>query len=165
MLALGIDPGTAICGFGLVQMTNCRLQPVHFGAVLTSKDLPMHERLAVIYAELDKVIKEYKPEVLAVEQLFFNRNVTTALTVGQARGIILLLAAHHKLRFAEFTPLQVKQAVTGYGRADKEQVTFMVQKLLNIKTKPKPDDVADALAVGICALNSLSSSCWQELKL
>lgn len=160
MLVLGVDPGTAICGYGLVDMQGRRLQPVHFGAILTDKSYANHERLAIIYDELTSIVKQFKPDLMAVEQLFFNRNVTTALTVGQARGVILLVAAHQKVKFVEYTPLQVKQAVTGYGRATKEQVTFMVQRLLSIKEKPKPDDVSDALAVSICALNSSQSGFW-----
>jgi crossover junction endodeoxyribonuclease RuvC len=152
-LALGIDPGTAICGFGLVDEPNSRLRPVRFGAITTDKQLPAEERLAIIYGGLTDIVKEYRPAIMAVEQLFFNRNVTTAMTVGQARGVILLVAAHQNLKVAEYTPLQVKQTVTGYGGATKQQVTFMVQKLLNIKDKPKPDDVADALAAAICALH------------
>ncbi len=164
MLALGVDPGTAICGFGLVAMENSRLRPVHFGAVFTDKGMPAQERLAIIYDDLTALVKEYKPDRMSVEQLFFNRNVTTAITVGQARGVILLVAAHQGVGVNEYTPLQVKQAVTGYGRATKEQVTFMIQRLLNIKEKPKPDDVSDALAIAICALHSSSSSLLQELK-
>ncbi|MDR3349960.1 MAG: crossover junction endodeoxyribonuclease RuvC [Acidaminococcales bacterium] len=152
-LALGIDPGTAICGFGLVEAQNGRLRPVRFGAVTTDKQCPPQERLAIIYAELTKIITEYDPDLMAVEQLFFNRNVTTAMTVGQARGVILLAAAHRKIKVAEYTPLQIKQAVTGYGNATKEQVTFMIQRILGIKEKPRPDDAADALAAAICALH------------
>lgn len=165
MLALGIDPGTAICGFGIVDMQASRLKPIHFGAILTDKSYSDQDRLAIVYDELTNIVKQYKPDIMAVEQLFFNRNVTTAITVGQARGVILLVAAHQKIKLAEYTPLQVKQAVTGYGRATKEQVTFMVQRLLSIKEKPRPDDVSDALAVSICALNSSQASCWQEYKL
>jgi crossover junction endodeoxyribonuclease RuvC len=152
-LALGIDPGTAICGFGLVEAQNGRLRPVRYGAITTGKELPVEARLAVIYDGLTNIVKEHNPAVMAVEQLFFNRNVTTAMTVGQARGVILLAAAHHGLKVAEYTPLQVKQAVTGYGNASKDQVAFMIQRLLRIKEKPKPDDAADALAVAICALH------------
>ncbi|MDR2006113.1 MAG: crossover junction endodeoxyribonuclease RuvC [Acidaminococcales bacterium] len=152
-LALGIDPGTAICGFGLVEAQSGRLRPVRFGAITTDKQWPAEERLAVIYDELTSLIKEYGPVMMAVEQLFFNRNVTTAMTVGQARGVILLAAAHRKIKVTEYTPLQIKQAVTGYGNATKEQVTFMIQRLLGIKEKPKPDDAADALAAAICALH------------
>lgn len=155
MLVLGIDPGTAICGYGLIEVQGSRLRPVHYGAVLTDKKLSDQERLAIIYDALTEIVKEYKPDAMSVEQLFFNKNVTTAITVGQARGVILLVAAHQNIRLVEFTPLQVKQAVTGYGRCDKEQVTFMVQKLLGIKEKPRPDDVSDALAVAICAAHSI----------
>ena len=164
MLVLGIDPGTAICGYGIVSMEGSRLRPIHYGAVLTDKKMANQERLAIIYDELTEIVKTYKPDIVAVEQLFFNKNATTAIAVGQARGVILLVSAHQKIKLAEYTPLQVKQAVTGYGRADKDQVTFMVQKLLNIKEKPKPDDVADALAIAICGLHSSSSGFWQEQK-
>ena len=154
-LALVIDPGTAICGFGLVDARNSRLRPVRFGAITTDKQLPAQERLAVIYEGLTEIIAKYNPDMMAVEQLFFNRNVTTAMTVGQSRGVILLAAAHRKLKVAEYTPLQIKQAVTGYGNATKEQVIFMIQRLLLIKEKIKPDDAADALAAAICALHSI----------
>lgn len=158
MLILGIDPGFAICGYGLVESQNSRLIPKNYGAVTTSKDMAAEMRLAAIYQGLDNLVKEYHPAVMAVEQLFFNTNTTTAISVGQARGVILLVAAHNNIQVVECTPLQVKQAVVGYGKASKEQVTIMVQRLLNIKTKPKPDDVTDALAIAICAQHSLGSS-------
>lgn len=154
MLALGIDPGTAICGYGLVKMEGSRLIPIHYGAVLTDKDMLPEMRLKVIFEELNDLIKLYKPDFMSVEKLFFNKNVTTAIAVGQARGVIVLTAAMNNLPVVEYTPIQIKQAITGTGRADKNQVTFMVQKLLNIKEKPKPDDVADALAIAICGLHS-----------
>lgn len=157
MLILGIDPGFAICGYGLVESKNSRLLPKHYGAVTTSKDMAAEMRLAAIYQELDALAKEYRPDVMAIEQLFFNTNATTAISVGQARGAILLVAAHNNIQVVEYTPLQVKQAVVGYGKATKEQVTIMVQRLLAIKTKPKPDDVTDALAIAICAQHSLGS--------
>jgi len=157
MLALGIDPGTAICGYGLVRLEGNRLTPIHYGAVFTEKDLAAEMRLKKIYEELTVLIKTYKPDFMSVEKLFFNRNVTTAIAVGQARGVIVLSAAMENLPVVEYTPIQIKQAITGTGRADKEQVTFMVQKLLNIREKPKPDDVADALAIAICGLHSVSS--------
>lgn len=150
LLALGIDPGTAICGFGLVESRGSRLIPVHYGAVTTDSKALMPHRLCKIYDELTAIIIEYKPEVMGVEQLFFNRNATTAIPVGQARGIVLLAAAKNGLSLREHTPLQVKQAVTGYGKATKEQVIFMVTKLLGLREPPRPDDVADALAVAIC---------------
>lgn len=163
MLALGIDPGTAICGFGIVRLEGNRLTPIHYGAVFTDKDMLAELRLKKIYEELTVLIEEYHPDIMSVEQLFFNRNVTTAISVGQARGVILLTAANKNVPVVEYTPIQIKQAVVGYGGADKEQVTFMVQKLLNIRTKPKPDDVADALAVAICGLHSATTSFRQGL--
>lgn len=164
MLALGIDPGTAICGFGLVDLTGNRLRPVHYGAVFTDKDMKPELRLKKIYDELTALIDEYKPDIMSIEQLFFNRNVTTAIAVGQARGVALLTAANRNLPVLEFTPMQIKLAVVGTGSANKEQVTFMVQHLLNIRQKPKPDDVADALAVAICGLHTAATRRWQELK-
>lgn len=165
MLALGIDPGTAICGYGLVRMEGNRLHPVCYGAVITEKDMLPELRLKKIYDELTELIAEYKPDFMSVEKLFFNRNVTTAIAVGQARGVIVLTAANQGLPVLEYTPIQIKQAVVGYGGADKEQVTFMVQKLLNIREKPRPDDVADALAVAICGLHSAGSRSYGlELK-
>lgn len=164
MLALGIDPGTAICGYGLVDMTGNRLRPVHYGAVFTDKYMQPEMRLKKIYDEISALIETYRPDIMSVEQLFFNRNVTTAIAVGQARGVVLLTAADKKLPVLEFTPMQIKLAVVGTGSANKEQVTYMVQHLLNIRQKPKPDDVADALAVAICGLHTAATRRWQELK-
>ena len=115
-----------------------------------------------LYDELDALIKENRPDVMGVEQLFFNRNVTTAIPVGQARGIVLLSAAKNHLQLAEHTPLQVKQAVTGYGKATKEQVIYMVTKLLHLPKPPKPDDVADALAIAICTTHCMNSIAWRN---
>ncbi|MBR2214633.1 MAG: crossover junction endodeoxyribonuclease RuvC [Selenomonadaceae bacterium] len=162
MLALGIDPGTAICGYGLVEAVGSRLVPREYGAITTSPKARMQDRLLKIYDELDSIIKKYHPEVMGVEQLFFNRNVTTAIPVGQARGIVLLAAAKNNLELVERTPLQVKQAVTGYGNATKEQVIYMVTKLLHLPQPPHPDDVADALAVAICAVHCLDSLTWRN---
>ena len=155
MLVLGIDPGTAICGYGLVRLEKSRLIPVHHGAVFTDKDMLPELRLKKIFEELNGLIADYKPDFMSVEKLYFNRNVNTAIPVGQARGVIVLTAALAGIPVFEYTPIQVKQAITGTGRADKNQVTYMVQKLLHIQEKPKPDDVADALAIGICGLNSI----------
>ena len=146
MLALGIDPGTAICGYGLVRLERSRLIPVHYGAVFTDKDMLPERRLNKIYEELTD----------------FNRNVTTAIAVAEARGVILLTAARAGIPVYGYTPIQVKQAITGTGRANKEQVTYMVQKLLHIEEKPKPDDVADALAIGITGLNFIREQELQE---
>ena len=154
MLALGIDPGTAICGYGFVESQGSRLIAHEYGAVTTSPKARMEDRLMKLYDGLDALIKEYHPDVMGVEQLFFNRNVTTAIPVGQARGIVLLTAAKNGLELVERTPLQVKQAVVGYGQATKEQVTYMTQRLLCLEKKPTPDDAADALAIAICSAHS-----------
>ena len=154
MLALGIDPGTAICGYGIVELKGSRLLAHHQGAVLTSPSLTAAERLQIIYHELSGLIKKFQPDIVGVEQLFFNKNVTTALSVGQARGVILLAAVENLVPIVEYTPLQVKQSVVGYGKATKEQVIYMTQRLLNLPEKPHPDDVADALAIAICTLHS-----------
>ena len=157
MLALGIDPGTAICGYGFVEYKGSRLIPHEYGAITTRPKARMQDRLMTLYDELDGLIKKYKPDVMGVEQLFFNRNVTTAIPVGQARGVVLLAAAKNNLELVERTPLQVKQAVTGYGKADKKQVIYMVTKLLHLPKPPSPDDVADALAVAICTSYMMNS--------
>lgn len=154
MLILGIDPGTAIMGYGLIEKKGQELLPVDYSCWRTKPNKPMPERLLSLYESLDNYLREYSPDVVAVEELFFNRNTTTALSVGQARGIVLLAAARNKVEVFEYTPLQVKQAVVGYGKADKKQIQFMVRALLALKEKPKPDDTADALAVAICHANS-----------
>lgn len=160
MIALGIDPGTAICGYGVVEQIGNHLTPLYYGAVITTKDMEPELRLKKIYEDLTDLIKHFHPDLMSVEKLFFNRNVTTAIPVGQARGVVLLSAAMQNLPILEFTPMQVKLAVVGYGNANKEQVTFMVQHLLNLREKPKPDDVADALAMAICGLHTASSQRW-----
>jgi crossover junction endodeoxyribonuclease RuvC len=167
MITLGIDPGTAIMGYGLVESgaavsvaTGSRvsgadqLRMVEYGALYTPANAPLSERLPQLYKGLMDLIAEYKPEAMAIEELFFNKNVRTALSVGHARGVAILAAAHAGLRMGEYTPLQVKQAVVGYGRATKEQVQVMVQLLLNMDHIPRPDDAADALAVAICHIHS-----------
>lgn len=154
MLAVGIDPGTAICGYGVVESQGSRLRAIDYGAIQTSAALPASERLQVIHHQLGDVLKQYQPQVAGVEQLFFNKNVRTAMAVGQARGVILLTIANHGITLAEYTPLQVKQSVVGYGKATKEQVIYMTQRLLSLSDKPKPDDVADALAIAICTLHA-----------
>lgn len=150
MLVLGVDPGTATTGYGLVLRTGNHLESVAYGTILTPAHQPMPLRLRTIYRELCLLCQEHRPEAVAVEQLFFNRNVRTAMLVGQARGVILLAAADAGLEVGEYTPLQVKQAVVGYGRAEKHQVQEMVRVLLALRELPKPDDAADALAVAIC---------------
>ena len=151
---LGIDPGTATTGFGLIQENRKGLELVEYGIIATSPDLSMEKRLQLIYHKILKLIKLHQPVSCAVEKLFFQRNVTTAISVGQARGVILLALAEMNIRCAEYTPLEVKQAVTGYGVANKKQVQLMVQSILNMSAIPKPDDAADALAIAICHAHS-----------
>ena len=151
MIIMGVDPGTAITGYGVVRRESAtKFTVLGYGAITTPPDLRMDQRLKVIYGEMRRLIDEFQPHWLAVEQLFFNTNVTTALTVGQARGVVILAGAHSSVDIAEYTPLQVKQAVTGQGWASKEQVGYMVRVLLGLKEVPRPDDVADALAVSLC---------------
>jgi crossover junction endodeoxyribonuclease RuvC len=156
MLVLGVDPGTAITGYGLVRDTEQgdQLQTVAYGAITTPADWPMPERLQKIYHDLTALIREHSPTEAAVEQLFFSRNVKTALAVGQARGVALLALAEGGLPVHEYTPLQVKQSVVGYGRAEKAQVQELVRLLLGLEAIPQPDDAADALAIAICHLHS-----------
>lgn len=140
-------------GYGLVENAGSREWAVAYGALTTPSDMLPSVRLQRLYQGVVELILQYKPEALAVEELFFGRNVTTAIHVGQARGVVLLAAADNGIPVREFTPMQVKMAVTGYGRADKKQVQAMVKTLLGLKETPKPDDVADALAVAIAALH------------
>jgi crossover junction endodeoxyribonuclease RuvC len=154
MLVLGIDPGTAITGYGLVKGEDDELTPVAYGTITTSSDWPQPERLQRIYQELTAVIEDRQPTAVAVEELFFSKNVRTALSVGQARGVVLLAAANAGLPIHEYTPLQVKQAIVGYGRATKDQVQQMVKMLLGLESVPQPDDAADAIAVAICHVHS-----------
>lgn len=153
---LGIDPGFGRMGYGLVAQTkNNQWKLADFGCVETSPKKKFIDRLSEIYEVLESLIKKYKPTRLAVEQLFFFKNAKTAMDVGQARGVVLLAAVLNKLPVDEFTPLQVKQAITGYGRAEKGQMQKMVAMLLGLKEKIKSDDAADALAVALCAGQSL----------
>lgn len=154
MRVLGIDPGIAIAGFGFIDKIGHKLTPVQYGAIQTEAHTPSETRLLQIYESAGALMDKYKPDAVAVEKLFFNRNVTTAFAVGQARGVIILAAAQRNLTVAEYTPLQVKQAVVGYGKAEKRQVQEMVKMFLRLSAVPKPDDVADALAVAICHAHS-----------
>lgn len=155
MLVLGIDPGTALCGYGLVaEGRSGRFEAVEWGCVKTDSGLPMPVRLEAIYHALRAVVDRSRPDVVAIEELFFSRNVTSAIAVGQARGVALLVAAKAGLEVAEYPPHQVKQAVAGYGRAEKAQVQSMVKMILGLDEIPKPDDTADALAVALCCLQS-----------
>ncbi|WP_166238798.1 crossover junction endodeoxyribonuclease RuvC [Paenibacillus turpanensis] len=150
MRILGIDPGLAIVGFGFIDKLGSRLVPIQYGCIRTEAHTEQTVRLKEIYESAVQLIETYKPDAVAVEKLFFNKNVTTALSVGEARGVILLAAVQKGLPIAEYTPLQVKQAIVGYGRAEKKQVQEMVRMFLHLVAVPKPDDVADALAIAIC---------------
>ncbi len=155
MLVIGIDPGTATTGYGLVQENaDGSLSVVDFGAILTPSDQSMPERLLELHRQLREILLLHRPQSGAVEKLFFQRNVRTALSVGQGRGVALLALAEAGLPVAEYTPLEVKQAVAGYGGADKQQVQYMVRALLNLDRIPSPDDAADALAIAICHVHS-----------
>lgn len=157
-IILGIDPGIADTGYGVIKKDEKgNLICLDYGSIKTSAKLYVPDRLEIINIELTKIIKKYKPSLLSVEELFFCNNVKTAIVVGQARGVVLLTAKQNNISLVEFTPLQVKQAVSTYGKASKMQVQKMVKLLLNLKEIPKPDDAADALAVAICASNSIAS--------
>lgn len=155
MIILGIDPGIAIVGYSIIECNGNKLRAIDYGCIKTDSTLLFPERIKIIYDRLIEIIEKYKPDDLAIEELFFNKNVKTAIKVGQARGVEILAAVNQGLEIYEYTPLQIKQAVVGYGRADKNQVQEMVKILLNLKEKPKPDDVADALAVAICHGSSI----------
>lgn len=161
MIALGIDPGTATTGYGLVREGAQGPELVTYGVILTPKGQPMGERLLQIHAQLRDLISEHKPDIAAVEKLFFQKNVSTAMTVGQARGVILLALAEAHVPIGEYTPNEIKHAVAGYGSADKPQMQQMVRTLLNLREVPRPDDAADALAVAICHLHSYK---YQNIK-
>ncbi|MFA5098196.1 MAG: crossover junction endodeoxyribonuclease RuvC [Candidatus Margulisiibacteriota bacterium] len=154
MIVMGIDPGTATTGYGFIKEEKNRIEVLEYGAIRTSSKKRQDERLAEISDQLSDLIARFSPDSVAVEQLFFTSNAKTAIKVGEARGVILLTAAKQGVSVAEYTPLQVKQALTGYGKADKKQIQYMVKMLLKCKETPKPDDAADALAIAICHVNS-----------
>ena len=154
MKVLGIDPGTAALGYGIVERTGGRLREVDHGCLTTSPDLSLPERLLAIHTLVDELLELHEPDLMGVERLFFSRNVQTALGVGQARGVILLAAAQHGTPVREATPNEVKSAIAGYGAADKEQVQRMVQLVLGMSELPRPDDAADALAIATWVANT-----------
>jgi crossover junction endodeoxyribonuclease RuvC len=149
MIAIGIDPGTARLGYGVIE-SEPDPQAIDYGVIVTDADLPMEQRLLMIHGAMTELIERFRPDALAVERLFFARNVTTAMTVGQARGVVLLSAAERGIPIAEYAPSEVKQAVVGYGKADKQQIQEMVRIMLGLESTPRPDDAADALAIAIC---------------
>ncbi|MEK7161347.1 MAG: crossover junction endodeoxyribonuclease RuvC [Patescibacteria group bacterium] len=151
MIIIGIDPGTATTGFGIIKKDKNDFQIVDFGVIATSSKLSDSERLLTLGEDIESLIKKYKPSCIGVEKLFFTTNQKTVMTVSQARGVILYLAQKQLLPLYEFTPLQVKSFICGYGKADKKQVQFVVQKIFGLKKPPKPDDTADALAIALCA--------------
>lgn len=154
MLVLGIDPGTAATGYGLVSKEGDELTLVVYGTVNTPRHMPLPQRLQTVYRELGEIISQHRPDAVAVERLFFSKNARTALSVGQAQGVALLAAAEAGVPTHEYTPLQVKQSVVGYGRATKAQVQQLVKMLLALDSVPQPDDAADAIAVAVCHLHS-----------
>ena len=150
MIILGIDPGLATVGFGVVKFENQRFLTLNYGAIITPPKMPVPERLQMIYNGMQELIDKHNPTDIAIEELFFNTNQKTIIAVSEARGVILLAAQKNRLSIGEYTPLQVKQSVVGYGRAEKIQVMTMVKNILNLEKIPKPDDAADALAIAIC---------------
>ncbi len=157
MRILGIDPGVAIVGFGVLDSDRGTQRMIQYGAITTSAGLPLATRLAQIAVDLEQLIHQFKPDEIAVEELFFSKNITTGIAVAHARGVILYTAERLQVPIYEYTPMQVKQAVVGYGLAEKQQVMDMTRRLLKLKAVPKPDDAADALAIAICHARSVTS--------
>lgn len=150
MRILGIDPGYAIVGYGILEYDNMRFKVINYGAVTTDSETPFDKRLAEIYNDMCSVLDIFKPDCMSIEKLYFNTNITTGIDVAQARGVTMLAAVQRGVPIYEYTPLQVKVAVTGYGRAEKHQMQEMTKNILRLKEVPKPDDTADALAIAIC---------------
>ncbi len=150
MVILGIDPGYGLIGYGVLKKEGHKLDVIDYGAISTPKDMPMSMRLQIIYESMLMLIDKYKPEEVGIEKLYWGRNITTAIPVAQARGVIILALQQRGVKIYEYTPLQVKSALVGTGRAEKSQVQYMVKTLLNLQKIPRPDDAADALAMAIC---------------
>lgn len=150
MIIMGLDPGLAIVGYGVVEYKAPRFKTLAYGAITTPAHTPIPERLSLIFDDLSSLIDMYHPDNIAVEELFFNTNITTGISVAEARGVILLSAKKKDIPIYEYTPLQVKQAVVGYGRAEKKQVQLMTKTILNLEKMPKLDDTSDALAIAVC---------------
>ena len=155
MRILGIDPGTSLIGYGVIDRDGKNYRVVTYGNFRTKSNIKNKDRVKLIYAFFNKLVRKYRPQKIALESLFFFKNAKTVIAVSEVRGVLLLVAADHGLEIGEFTPLQVKQAVSGYGRAQKEQVQKMVRLILGLKVIPKPDDAADALALAICCANTI----------
>lgn len=157
MIILGIDPGYAIVGYGVIDYRNNHFTVIDYGAILTDAGTPFNERLEKIYDNLSALIEKYNPEAMSVEKVFYNSNAKTVIDVSQARGVIMLAAQKNRVPVFEYTPLQVKQSVVGYGRAEKKQIQEMTKRILSLEKVPKPDDTADALAMAICHAHSSGS--------
>lgn len=164
MIVLGIDPGYAIVGVGVIEYNGNKFRTIDYYAITTEAHTPFEERLKIIYEGINEAIEKYNPDFMSIEELFFNDNAKTAIAVGQARGVIVLSAVNHGVEIFEYTPLQVKQAVVGYGRADKTQVQQMTKAILALNSVPKPDDVADALAIAVCHAHSYNGALSKFLK-
>lgn len=158
MIILGIDPGLATVGWGVIESVRGSIRPIAFGAITTPAHTDIEARLLMIQNDMETLINKYKPDEMAIEELFFNTNITTGIAVAEARGVILCTAHKLGVRISEYTPLQVKQAVVGYGKAEKRQVIAMVTSLLKLPKPPKPDDTADAVAIAICHANCAGST-------
>ena len=157
MIVLGIDPGYAIIGWGVTKYEGNHFTVLGYGAVTTPASMPFNRRLEIIYDEISAIMDKYSPEAMAIEKIFYNSNAKTVIDVSQARGVLVLAAQKHDIEIFEYTPLQVKQSVVGYGRAEKKQVQEMTKLILNLSAIPKPDDTADALAMAICHAHSSGS--------
>lgn len=158
MIIMGVDPGIATVGYGVIRADRGRYTAIDYGAIITKPRQLLEHRLMIIYDKLTEIIQKHHPDCMAVEELFFNKNIKTAVDVSQGRGVILLAAAKQNVDAYEYTPLQIKSSLVGYGRAEKHQIMYMTKLLLNLKSDPKPDDTADALAVAICHGNHCMSS-------
>ena len=158
---LGLDPGIAIVGFGAIEAQSSQFHPLTYGAIRTEAGLPLSERLEIIYQDLNQLLDTIRPEAVAIEELFFNTNITTGISVAHGRGVLLLACRQKGVPIYEYTPLQVKQSVVGYGRAEKRQVMEMVRRMLHLSEVPKPDDAADALAIALCHGRAATSLLFQ----
>ena len=164
MIIMGLDPGLATIGYAFIKLEGSSYKPLHYGAIITQAQTPINRRLEEIYQEMTQLIDKYQPDELAIEELFFNKNVKTAITVSQARGVEILSCINKNLCLYEYTPLQIKQAVVGYGRADKRQVQETVKTILKFNDIPKPDDAADAVAVALCHIFGSKFKYLNEMK-
>ena len=165
MIILGIDPGYAIVGYGVLEYRSGKFRVLDYGAITTEAGVPFNRRLEIIYDGLCQLIEKYKPEAMSVEKVFYNNNAKTVIDVSQARGVIMLAAQKNRVKVYEYTPLQVKQSVVGYGRADKKQVQEMTRRILALEKVPKPDDTADAIAMAICHAHTSASSSVGTLRI